>query len=135
MQPEPRAHGWPILAIALRLVWLPLVACGIVALGASAIPMYEQAHVACRAGCLFTAADVAALRTSGISLDAASAWGVGLLFGPALVWLASAALVFWKASKTAIGLCTAYFLALVPIHFVLSARFGNTPLWRLESPL
>lgn len=88
--------------------------------------LLSGARVPCTAGCLLTPADVSSLKASGVTVDMAATWGVVLFMSFAVVWLAVALFVYWKAGKTPIGLFTAYFLAALPLSFVLSAAAAGT---------
>lgn len=117
----------PAWLVSLRIAWPPLVLAGAASIAANVSPMLSGARVPCTAGCLLTPADVSSLRASGVTVDIAATWGVVLFLSFAVVWLAVALLVYWRAGKTPIGLCTAYFLAALPLSFVLSAATAGSP--------
>jgi signal transduction histidine kinase len=121
--------------VLLRVAWLPLVLAGAVAVAGNVGPMLTSARVPCSRGCFLTPADVSSLVASGVTVDMAATWGVVLFVSFAVVWLAVALLVYWRAGGTPIGLCTAYFLAALPLSFVLSAAAAGTAWSSLTSLL
>ncbi len=121
--------------VLLRVAWPPLVLAGAASVAANAGSMRRSARVPCPTGCFLTPADVSSLRASGVTVDVAATWGVVLFLSFAVVWLVVALLVYWRAGKTPIGLSTAYFLAALPLSFVLSAAAANTPWSSLTSLL
>jgi signal transduction histidine kinase len=112
--------------LPLRIAWPPLVLAGAVALAENVGRLRTGARVPCSSGCFLTPSDVSSLKASGVTVDMAATWGVVLFLSFAVVWLAVAILVYWRAGGTPIGLCTAYFLAALPLSFVLSAAAAGT---------
>jgi signal transduction histidine kinase len=116
----------PAWLFSLRIAWPALVLVGAASLAENVGLLLSGARVPCTAGCFLTPADVSSLDASGVTVDMAATWGVVLFVSFAVVWLAAALFVYWKAGKTPIGLCTAYFLAALPLDFVLSAAAAGT---------
>ncbi len=112
---EPRLRGGTLFLA--RGVWL-LLAAGLLANFIASIPTYyARQHIICTVDCLQadqpTPGKLLALQRLGLSLDDFALSTIGLQIAVALVFLAMAALLFWRKSNTWLGLSASFFLVLL----------------------
>lgn len=114
---ETRAHGgWLVVA---RLTWIALAAVLLANLIPSIPAYYRVQHLLCNdpANCLTfgqpTPGKLLALQRLGLSLDDFARYSVGLQSVVTLVFLAVAALIFWRKSNTWLGLLASFCLVLL----------------------